>query len=236
MYINEFLKKQNFLVIAPHSDDEIIGCGGTIAKRKNLRGKVYVMVVSVGDLKHYAKDKKIVKKEERKKELQNALKFLKVDDFEICISDTKKYMRMDLIPQKELIEIFEEKARLSFNKIKPTIVAIPHPSYNQDHRAVFNAAISALRPTHPSQKHFVQFVLVYESLLVHWAGEFSPNFYVDISPYLQTKIKAFSYHKSQIAEFPHPTSIENLINLANMRGVEAGVKAAEAFKCYRCVI
>ena len=48
-----FLSKQRLLVIAPHADDECFGCAGTMARIKSLGGEVYVIVCSVGDLKHY---------------------------------------------------------------------------------------------------------------------------------------------------------------------------------------
>ena len=51
--MDDFLKKQRLLVISPHADDEAYGCAGTIAKIKDLGGEVYIMVKSVGDLKHY---------------------------------------------------------------------------------------------------------------------------------------------------------------------------------------
>lgn len=64
-FSDRFLAKQRLLIISPHADDEAFGCAGTIAKIKDLGGKVYVMVLSIGDLKHYDGKKTVVKKETR---------------------------------------------------------------------------------------------------------------------------------------------------------------------------
>ena len=78
-----FLAKQRFLVVAPHADDECFGCAGTMARIKDLGGEVYVVVCSVGDLKHYDGKGDVVTGTRREEELENVMKFLKVDDFDI---------------------------------------------------------------------------------------------------------------------------------------------------------
>lgn len=237
--MEEFLKKQRLLVISPHADDEAYGCAGTIAKIKDLGGEVFIMVMSVGDLKHYDGTGKVVRKETRKEEFIKTAKFLKVDDYDIIYEDTDKHLRLDVLPRRDLISVIERDSKVSLDRIKPTIVALPAISYNQDHCAVFHAGFTACRPHLPKIKPFQKIVLAYDNPVLFWNTEyekFHPNFYVDISKYVDKKLKAMSLHKSQLRNSLHHCSLDNLNNLVRLRGREISVEAAEAFMCYRFVL
>ena len=237
--MDDFLKKQRLLVISPHADDEAYGCAGTIAKIKDLGGEVYIMVMSVGDLEHYKKDKTLVKKEIRKEEFIKTARFLKVDDYDFVYEETEKHLRLDMVPRRELIAAIERDSKVAIDRIKPTIVALPAISYNQDHAAVFHAGFTATRPHLPEIKPFQKIVLSYDNPTLFWNTEyekFHPNFYVDISKYLDVKLKAMAFHKSQLRDPLHHCSIENLKNLVRLRGREISAEAAEAFMCYRFVL
>ena len=71
--MDDFLKNQRLLVISPHADDEEYGCAGTIAKIKDLGGEVYIMVMSVGNLKHYNGTDTVVSKKTRNIVYQNII-------------------------------------------------------------------------------------------------------------------------------------------------------------------
>ena len=237
--MEDFLKKQRLLVISPHADDEAYGCAGTIAKIKELGGEVYIMVMSIGDLKHYDGKSIIVKKETRKEEFIKTAKFLKVDGYDIVYEESDKHLRLDAIPRRELIAKIERESKVSIENIKPTMVALPSISYNQDHYAVFHAGFTACRPNLPGIKPFQKIVLAYDNPTLFWNTEyekFHPNFYIDISKYLDIKLKALSFHKSQLRDSLHHLSIDNLKNLVLLRGREISVEAAEAFMCYRFVL
>jgi LmbE family N-acetylglucosaminyl deacetylase len=237
--MDEFLKKQRLLVISPHADDEAYGCAGTIAKIKDLGGEVYIMIMSIGDLKHYDGTGTVVNKETRKEEFIKTAEFLKVDGYDIVYEDSEKHLRLDAMPRRELIAAIERDSKVSIDKIKPTIVALPAISYNQDHCAVFHAGFTACRPHLPQIKPFQNIVLVYDNPTLFWNTayeKFHPNFYVDITKYIDVKLKAMSLHKSQLRESLHHCSIDNLNNLVRLRGREISVEAAEAFMCYRFVL
>ena len=83
--LNAFLAEQRLLVIAPHADDEVAGAAGLMHRVKQAGGKVFVVIMSVGDLKHYDSTEGITKGQTRRDELAEAMAFLKVDDYGILL-------------------------------------------------------------------------------------------------------------------------------------------------------
>ena len=163
------LKQEKLLIIAPHADDEVLGCCGLINKVKENGGEVFVHVLSIGGFRKIGFGK--IKKESWKKEFLKVVKFLKIDDYDISYFDDKKFLKLDTIPQAELINKIELKSHVSLLKIKPTIVAIPTIfSHHQDHIATYKAAIAALR-ARPQTSDFVpKMVISYESSeYSHWS-------------------------------------------------------------------
>jgi len=235
----EFFSKQRLLVISPHADDEVIGAGGLIAKIKDAGGEVLVMVFSIGDVKHFTTKGEIrTLIFKRKKELNLAMKYLGVDDYEIVFEDSKRHLRLDTLSRRDLIDIIERKRRLSTEKTKPTMIVLPAPSFNQDHEAIYKAGIAALRPHLSTLKSFQNFVLIADAPQLAWGTlPIRANFYVDISgDFLDKKIKAYSLYKSQQRPSPSEASVETLRLLANIRGREISIQSAEAFECIRFVI
>ena len=238
-YEDEFLSHQRFLVISPHADDESFGCAGTMARIKDLGGEVYVIVCSVGDLEHYDGKEGIVEGATREKELTDVMEYLKVDDFDILYRDAESHLRLDAIPRRDLIAKIEQESKLSYDRLKPTMVAIPVSSYNQDHEAIFRAAFTAARPGVRSIKPFQSLVIGYNNTSLFWSLErekFHPNFYIDISRYLEQKLTALSMHKSQMRDAIHHSSVQNVEYTARLRGSEISVEAAEGYMVFRHVL
>jgi len=236
VFSDKFLSQQRLLVVSPHADDESFGCAGTIAKIKKLGGEVYILVMSVGDLKIYNANNDIVSGDTRTKEFEKVAEFLNIDGYDIAYTDTDTHLRLDAVPQRDLINIIEKKSKVALDNIHPTMVALPAISYNQDHVATFKAGFTACRPHDPTVKSFPRIVLSYDNQTLFWNTDydkFHPNFYVDISEYLDAKLNALSLHKSQLRHSPHHCSIENMEYLARTRGHEISVSAAEAFVCHR---
>lgn len=237
-FTRQFLARQRVLVLAPHADDETAGAGGLMARVKDAGGKVFVLVMSTGDLLHFDATGKSTAKSTRKGELAAAMKMLGVDDWEIVYEDSEIHLRLETLPRRELTDQIERKARLSTEKTRPTMIVLPAPSFNQDHEALYKAGITACRPHLASMKSFQSFVLVADAPQLAWSGppHFKPNFYVDISDCLNLKLEAFSKHVSQQRPSPHMGSLEALRLLAEWRGREISVGAAEAYDCLRFVI
>jgi LmbE family N-acetylglucosaminyl deacetylase len=236
----EFLSQQRMLIISPHADDESAGAGGLMSRIKAAGGETYVMVISVGDLDHFdERDGQLTQKSTRKDELADAMKILDVDDWEIIWEDSDVHMRIDDIPRRDLVNYIEREAKLATEKIRPTMLVLPAPSFNQDHVAVYHAGITATRPHLHTMKAFQPFVLVADAPQLAWQSDipFRPNFYVDITgEHLERKLSAYAAHKSQQRPAPHQGGVDALRLLAQARGVEISVEAAEAFMTYRFVI
>ncbi len=228
------LDGQTLLVIAPHPDDEILGCGGLISKIKERGGKAYVLFITVGDAQQYGG---ISSSSVRMRELQQVMKFMGVDGYEMALQGNDYHLMLDTVPQKKLIDIIEKDSKVSINNTKPTIVAIPCPHYfNQDHRAVFSAGFAACRPRPRNLKHMPEMVLSYEQPEVFWSDTaFRPNFYVDITGQIKKKLEAIKLYQSQVHEGTHPRTLDNIKNIARLRGKDVGAEYAESFIAHRVV-
>jgi len=224
-------KNERLLVIAPHADDEVLGCGGLISRIKSDGGKVYVLIFNVGSIEK-VDNKKLTAL--RKKETNDAMKFLKVNDYETIFDSPDDNRYLDAKPLHTLISKIETDSKVSLTKIKPTIVAVPTIfSHHQDHVHVFKACMAALRPISTPISNVV---LSYESPEhSRWSanGVFEPNFYVDIEKFLDKKINAFYKYKSQIRGGGRDK--HTIRNQAQYRGKEVGCNACEAFYVHRFV-
>jgi LmbE family N-acetylglucosaminyl deacetylase len=231
---DRLLAGSRILVLAPHADDETFACGGTIAKAKELGGEIFVVCVSVGDLEMYGTDEPLVSGERRVDELAAAMAVLGVDGHDVLFTDSERHMRLDALPRRDLVALFEREGRYAIDRIRPDVVILPARCSNQDHDAVFRAGFTACRPQLPEAKPFVAAVLSADQPQLCWSPEvFKPNLYVDISAFLNVKLAAHACHSSQLRPTPHHGSLENLERLARLRGAEVSVEAAEAFFCHR---
>ena len=103
-------KNTRLLVIAPHADDEVLGCGGLISKIKNAGGKVFVLIFNVGSIEKF-NNKKFT--ELRKKETLAAMKFLKVDKYDTIFDSPDDNRYLDSKPLHELISKIEIESKVS---------------------------------------------------------------------------------------------------------------------------
>lgn len=210
------------LVIAPHPDDEVLGCGGTIAKHKRLKDKIFLCIVT----RAYKPDWSESFLRNRPKEIEKSNKILGIEKTYFLNFPTAK---LDTISQKELNDSISNIVK----KVKPEMVYAPYEGdLSKDHRLIFEATLVATRPKINSS---VKKVLIYEILSeTEWGKDltkktFTPNIYIDISETLKQKLEAMNAYKSELKKYPHPRSLKIVKVLAEKRGSEAGLKFAEAF-------
>ncbi len=212
----------NILVIAPHADDEVLGCGGLIAKYAK-RHDVYVCIVT----KPYRPDWSERYIQNREAEIANATRILGVKKTTVLGFHAAK---LDTYPQKELNAALQDVVK----KIRPQTVFLPHPGdVHKDHRIVFESGLVATRPPLDTLSK----ILCYETLSeTEWGAcmiPFVPNVYEDVSGTMDKKNAAMQAYASELREHPHPRSLDGIDAQAKKRGSEAGVPYAEAFHLIR---
>jgi len=225
------LKNQRLLVITPHSDDEVLGCGGLMSKVKNEGGKVFVLIFNLG----FEKDDTKESQEKRKNEVQEAMNVLKVDDYHLVHDQPDNNRDLDTEPLHSLIEIIESTSNVSLEKIAPTMVAIPTIfSHHQDHVHVHHACIAALRPISTPVSNIVLSYEAPEHSRWSASGVFEPNLFVEIDDVIENKIIAFNKYRSQIR--PGSRDDDSIRNQAKYRGQEVGKNLCEAFYVHRFIL
>lgn len=215
------------LVVAPHPDDEVFGVGGTIARLVDEGNQVTVAIVTRGDSLLF--DEKFI--EQGREEAQEAHRLLGVK--ETLFLDEFPAAKLDQVPHYELNRALQELIQT----IQPSILFIPFVGdIHLDHQLVFKSALVAARPQRQFAPHTV---LAYETLSeTNWNAPylspgFHPNLYVDISQYIDKKLKAVKMFRSQLHPFPNERSVEAIQALATHRGATVGCHAAEAFVVIR---
>ncbi len=231
-------KGRRILVVSPHPDDETFGCGGLLARAADSGCETAVMVISAPSaLQQFGADEPVVGGERRRREFEAAMALLGVTNHEILFTADEIHMRLDAMPQAELVDQIERRGRHALESFRPHVVCTPAPSYNQDHVAVSRAVMAACRPHLAKDKAFAALIMEYDQPQLRWRNEaFHPNLYVDIGAVLTHKLDAYACYTSQVRPEPHHASLENVERLARLRGSEVSVRAAEAFRCLRMVI
>jgi LmbE family N-acetylglucosaminyl deacetylase len=234
------LLRQTLLIVAPHPDDEVLGCGALIRKVKAAGGKIYVLFLTVGLTKEYSR-RGFSTEAERLREIEKVAKFLKYDDYVVAFTGDKYHLRLDKVAQLELIEAICEKTKVSVTKTRPSIIATSLINdYNQDHRAVAQAVFAATRPAPKDDKPFQPIVLSFESVMTatwHENPILNPNIFIAMNKDdLYAKLKALSLYVSQLRYGHHPRSLDSLKVLAKYRGIQCGQEFAEAFFNHRIVL
>ena len=225
------LKNQCLLVIAPHSDDEVLGCGGLISKIKKEGGKVFVLIFNLG----FEKDDTKESQEKRKNEVREAMNVLKVDDYHLVHDQSDNNRDLDAEPLHSLIEVIESTSNVSLEKVSPTMVAIPTIfSHHQDHVHVHHACIAALRPINTPISNIVLSYEAPEHSRWSVSGVFEPNFFVEIDDMIENKIMAFNKYRSQVR--PGDRDADSIRNQARYRGHEVGKNLCEAFYAHRFIL
>lgn len=217
---------KKILVIAPHPDDEILGCGGTMIKHIEAGDEVYVCIVTKGCMPLFPPE--LVEKtrtEARTCHHHIGIKKTFFLDFPAVLID--KENRYDV--NGKILDVVKE--------VKPDEVFIPHwGDMQKDHQIIADACMVALRPKYEPK---VKCVYGYETMSeTAWnapnvQNEFIPNVYVDISEQLDKKMEALGFFNTQISQFPDARSLEAVEALAKYRGALMHMKAAEAFVLIR---
>lgn len=216
-------------MVAPHPDDEVLGCGGIIKKYADKGHQVYILVITKGTPKLYSEERiKNVRNEARK-----AHRILGVKE---TIFLNFHAPELDLVSIAEISQsIFEV-----IKKFEIQVLFLPHRGdIHNDHTIVFKAGLVAARPVNNNP---VKEIYSYETLSeTEWAAPFSdeafiPSHFVNITNHIEYKLEAMQCFKSQVRPFPSTRSLETIDALAKFRGATVGFQRAEAFMTIRSIV
>ena len=226
---------KTILVVAAHPDDEVLGCGGSIAKWTASGNIVHVLIMAEGATSRSSIRDREVKSEELsllEKSANSAGKILGVASVKLLDFPDN---RMDSLDRLDIIKAIEEEIK----RLKPHTVVTHHcGDVNIDHRITHEAVVTACRP---QPGHSVRLLLAFEVMSsTEWQPPgsnfvFQPNWFEDVVKTFDYKIKALDCYQSEMREWPHPRSLNNIKNLAQCRGSMIGCEFAEGFMLLRII-
>ena len=233
--MNKIPAGSSILVVAAHPDDEVLGCGGTLARWAQERHEVNVLLLADGESSRSSVQSPLAESRvaARQQSAKLAATILGCASVKLLAMPDNRMDSVDMLEVVQQIEQFVQRHRPS------TVVTHHAGDVNIDHRVVHDAVIAACRP---QPGHSVKRLLFFEvPSSTEWrpaasAQVFSPNVFVDITATLDAKLKALEAYGSELRAFPHPRSLEAVRALARWRGASVGVMAAEAFMLGREVL
>jgi LmbE family N-acetylglucosaminyl deacetylase len=216
------------LVIAPHPDDEVLGVGGTIARLASAGNEVYVAVVTEGKAPAFSRE--LVASVQAEARQAHAL---------LGVTETF-WLGLPAAALSETAVSTVNAALLDIiSRLRPKTVIMPFiGDMHVDHQLIFTSVLVASRPHHEG---YPELILAYETLSeTNWNAPyltpaFTPNVFVDISAYIESKLAAMQCFASQLRDPPHERSLATLRALSVLRGATVLKEAAEAFVLIRHV-
>lgn len=222
------------LVVAAHPDDEVLGCGGTIARLAREGHEVNILILGEG-LTARSRQRDHADRHQVEQLHAHCRQAAELLGAKELVKHEFPDQRLDTVPLLEVIKVIEE----TLARFKPEVVYTHHGGdLNLDHRVVHEAVLVATRPL-PGQS--VREVYAFEvPSSTEWTFQqlqptFRPNTFVDIDDTLDVKLQAMAAYESEARAFPHPRSPEALQAIAHRWGSVVGRPAAEAFELIRAV-
>lgn len=217
------------IVVSAHPDDEVLGCGGTLAKHRDSGDEIaWLITTNIFEKQGFLKIK-IDKRQEEIEKVADALNIKSVFKLDYPTMTLSDESLIKMIPKIGTI----------FKEYKPEVVYILNRSdAHSDHLITFKGVLAC---TKSFRYPFVKKVLMYECISETEFGPalpenvFIPNYFVDISEHIDEKIELMRIYNSELGEHPFPRSIENIKALAHFRGASVGVQYAEAFQLLRYI-
>ena len=217
------------IVISAHPDDETLGAGGTILKHKANGDEIYWLIITgASESQGFSKERIL----SRNREIQTV-----ADKFGIKKTFKLGYLSMSLSSQS-LIEMVPKISAI-FTEIEPEIIyCLNRSDAHSDHRVTFDAVVACTKSfRYPYIKKVLMYECISETEFAPALPEkvFLPNYYVDITGYVNEKLEIMKIYDSELGEHPFPRSLNNIKALAIYRGASVGVEFAEAFQLIKYI-
>ena len=220
----------NVLVIVAHPDDEVLGCGGTIAKLSQEGHNIFTLILGEGVTSRNISKSKVNKELHILQE--SAIKANELLGVKKVFFHNFPDNKFDSVPLLEIVKDIEEIK----NQIKPKIIFTHYEKdLNIDHQITYKAVLTATRPmAGESVKEIYSFEILSST---EWAfpTSFSPDVFYDISENINNKLIALSSYEGEIRESSHPRSLAGGWNNAKLWGQKVGLGYVETFKCVRII-
>lgn len=217
----------NIVIVSPHPDDETLGAGGTLLKQKAKGDKIYwINVTNVVDKEGW--DETFVRK--RQKQIERVIAFYQFDgyyDLNLEPSSLENINKGSLIA--EISKVFKE--------VEPRWIILPNPGdAHSDHKVVYESCMACSKVfRYPYIKKITTMEIISETDFGDTEHPFVPNYFVDISEYIEGKIEALKIYDTEMGEPPFPRNIEAVRALATLRGGMCGGRYAEAFRIIKWI-
>lgn len=230
------LNKQTILIIAAHPDDEILGCGATMARLAEEGHDIHILILAEGLTSRQKIRDRSSKMEELSDlggEARKAAQIIGAKSIELLDFPDNRLDSIDLL---DIVKVLEEK----IESVKPQCIFTHfYNDLNIDHKITNQAVVTATRPF-PSQT--VKTVFFFEVLSsTEWEysvpNYFKPNIHFGLTlGQVEKKLKAMRCYEKEIRNFPHPRSIEAIEVLLKWRGSNVGTEFAEGFQIGRALL
>ena len=214
---------KTILVIAPHPDDETLGCGGTLLRHIDEGDLVYWLIGTTIKEEQGFPSSRVKLRQKEIKKVSDEYGFASYKQLDFNTTE------LDQVPRNILVNEISEYV----NEVKPHTIYLPYRNdVHSDHAQMFDASVAC---TKSFRYTFVRKVCVYETLSETEYGlrtddsGFKPNLWVDISRYLNKKIEIMKIFESEVGEHPFPRSEANIRALSHLRGSTCNARAAESF-------
>lgn len=214
---------KKILVIAPHADDEVLGCGGYLLSQKEQGAIIHILFGTIGG------SHKLQNYEKRYEEASEATKALGAT---FSVAFVNKDAEMDMLGAKEIVSMIDAE----LDSFKPDEVFINYPSTHQDHVKLYECAMASMRLR---DGYFPKFIALYEyPFILNQSVEISGGkMFFDIEKYAEEKSKIFcECYPSQVRGGMSPLNRDGILELARLRGKQSGLKYAELFYIQRMII
>lgn len=213
---------KKILIISPHPDDEILGCGGTLINEKEKDNKIFwIIITKMSKRLGYNK----IEIQNRDKEIVNIKDKLKINRVEKYNFDTGSLNKSNLTNLIQMLKV-------SINKIKPEKIFVPYIYDAHSDHFFLTYAINSISKSF--RFSFIRKIMMYETLsetnFNFTQRPFKANVYHDISKNINHKLALAKIYKTEIKKHPFPRSLSAIKSLAKIRGSESGFKYAEAFE------
>lgn len=206
---------KRILVISPHADDEVLGCGGYLASQRDEGSEIHIVYATIGI------DGNPPREEERAEEAAKVCEKLHASH-QILIKN--KDGELDMVPTRFFVTQYDA----IFDSFRPDELFINYLSWHQDHMKVYDSVMAALRFRSGFMPRFVA-LYEYPFILNQNINISGGLWYHDITETIDEKIGLFSIYKSQVKQAPSPLNPDGIRQLAMVRGTECCVKYAELF-------